>query len=79
MKWSYRVIRHATEHADDPFVFTLNEVYYGEDGTPSAWTENPIHFESESLESLTIELSNALRDADQMPTLEVVDGKLVEL
>jgi hypothetical protein len=62
MTWNYRVIRHVEEDwregavgipvCDLVDVYTVHEVYYGDEGVPWGYTEEPSYPQGESLEEL---------------------------
>ena len=67
MTWSYRVVRHRSEMGDDVVEhYALHEITYGEDGKPTAMSENPVTFVGETGEEVIEELLKASRDAQSM-------------
>jgi hypothetical protein len=71
--WNHRVIKK--EYPEEDYTeFAIKEVYYNEDQSIYAWTEDPCRVHGESLESLRQFLERCLKALDQ-PIL--VDGEVV--
>ena len=67
MTWNYRIVRHPQGW------LALHEVYYGEDGQPNGYTENPASFganEDEGPAGIIAALEMALRDARERPVFD---------
>ena len=84
MTWNYRIVRHPQSW------LALHEVYYGEDGQPNGYGENPASFganEDEGTAGIIRALEMALRDARERPVFDPeaptppqtpdVDGKVL--
>ena len=74
MDWNYRIVEIGRTG------YALYEVHYDEQGNPSGWTSDPLCFSAdaeEGPEGIIRALEQALRDAKQLSTLKLVDGKLV--
>nr|CRH05995.1 protein of unknown function [Candidatus Magnetococcus massalia] len=68
MTWNYRLCKHPDGH------YSLNEVYYNDDGTPYAMTESAVGFvadEDEGPDEVIGGLEMALKDAKERPLFEV--------
>lgn len=78
--WNHRVIR--STHEIEPFppeeMFAIHEVYYDEAGTPSSWTAEPISIAGDTWKEAA-EAWMRMQRAFELPALEVVGGRLVEL
>lgn len=78
--WNHRVVREVIEHPNlelSEVVYQITEVYYNDEGAPSAWCQRSHSPYGNDLNDLRGELERMLRALDK-PVLEVVDGKLVE-
>ena len=64
--WNYRIVRH-----DD--CVGLHEVFYNEDGSVRAWTENPVRFVGDDEADLVRSLERALKDAVARPIIDPKD------
>ena len=70
--WNHRVVK---KYYDEDYTeYGIREVFYNEDGSIYAYTDNPIETRGESLESLRQFLERCLKALDQ-PIL--VDGEVV--
>lgn len=83
MVWNHRVIRRSNAPSTDPeWSYQVHEVYYKEDGSIEAWTENPVAPVGEDLSELRSDISHFSEALDQ-PVLEEVKlngkEKLVEV
>ena len=83
MGWNHRVIRRSNAPSTDPeWNYQVHEVYYKEDGSIEAWTENPVAPVGEDLSELRSDISH-YSEALEQPVLKEVkrNGKetLVEV
>ena len=62
MSWNYRVIKKIIGSEES---FQIHEVYYNDDGTIKAWTENSIIPTGETLEELKKDFLMQLRGLDE--------------
>lgn len=69
MKWNYRVI--AFMDKEGPY-FRIHEVYYDENGKPTAYMRRPAGVESESPDGM-IWVFEQMKKALEMPVLKVTD------
>ena len=84
MGWNYRVIR--TEYPPDKIrteaevTYTIHEAYYAKRGDtiPNGWTAEPVIVMSDDRMGL-LQVLAMMADAVRQPTLEDVDGKIVEV
>ena len=72
MSWNYRIVTR-----DAGASYGIHEVYYHEDGTVRAWSEEPISPWGENPVELKCELEYMMR-AFEKPFLEEISGLLVE-
>ena len=54
MSWNHRVVRrfYPNTHMDDSILYEIYEVYYNQDGTINAITEEPIRIREETVDDL---------------------------
>lgn len=73
--WNHRVIKHVydTPDGDQAVWYNIHEVYYNEDGTIWAHTENPTAGHGETIEELRESLERMLKCLE-FPILE--EGKI---
>lgn len=69
MIWNHRIIKDGNDYA-------ICEVFYT-DGIPHSWSE-PITIGGESPEEIKEQLEQIIEDIE-LPILEVVDNKLIEI
>lgn len=74
MTWNYRVIENLND--DEPY-YTIEEVYYNEEGKIESWTEGAWEPLGSTLAELEEEI-NHIQHAFDKPILTLLDGKLEE-
>ena len=62
MSWNYRVMKRMIGKEE---VFQIHEVYYNDDETISAWTENPSNPQGETLDELKKDFLMQLRALEE--------------
>ena len=78
MSWNYRVIKSYPATAENEW-YSIHEVYYDDEGKITAWTEDAIAPESDTLEGLR-DILGLMRSCLFKPVLhEVVSGGIATL
>ena len=72
MRWNHRVMRIV--HNDDAPIYGIHEVYYHDDGTPRAYSSEPVDVSADDIEGLKWTLEMMLA-ALSKPVLSPSDFK----
>ena len=69
--WDYRVVRRESEDGETEDWYSIQEVYYDEDGTPMAQTLD-LQVEQDTITGMRTQLENMLKSLDE-PVLDESD------
>lgn len=79
MSWNHRVIREIHEVGSERQLdYGVHEVFYGDDGSPSSWTKEPVAIFGDTFKGAA-EVYMQMAGAFMLPILEVIGDKLVEV
>jgi hypothetical protein len=69
--WNYRIVHHVSVVGEEEVShYALHEVFYGDDGCVTGYTENPITFVGDTREEVVEALRVALKDAEERSVYE---------
>lgn len=85
MKWRYGIVKYYTNEEKTQYYYGIGEVYYDNDpNIPTAVTENPVQFITETdddsteespMRNLFVQLELALKDIQKYPIVDIANVK----